>query len=104
MQVVLRIMDIFAVPYKAAVLRLFEEEKIDIKTARKLLQINEAEISKQIELTGKAARWQKIPKDLIRFGSLLEQMYDLEQLEAVREERMEGDKARLVEIIKTIRK
>lgn len=103
-QVVLKIMDIFAIPYKAAVLRLFEEEKIDKKTAKKLLQIGNDEISKQIKVTGKAARWQKIPRDLIRFGSLSEKMYELEQWESIRAERLESDKARLKEIVKLLEK
>ncbi len=103
-QVVLKIMDIFAIPYKAAVLRLFEEEKIDAKTARKLLQIDANEINKQIEVTGKAARWQEIPKGLVRFGSLSEKMYDLEQWECVRDERLESDKNRINEIMKKLGK
>lgn len=104
LQLVLKIMDIFAIPYKAAVLRLFEEEKIDMKTAKKLFQVDGAEINRQIELTGKAARWQEIPKNLIRFGSLSEHMYDLELWEAVREERLESDKARLNEIVERLSK
>lgn len=103
-QVILKIMDIFAIPYKAAVLRLFEEEKIDMKTARKLLQTDSNEISKQIDVTGKAARWQKIPCNLIRFGSLSEKMYDLEQWEGVRVERLNSDKVRLNEIVKMLGK
>ena len=102
--VVLRIMDIFAIPYKAAVLRLFEEDKINIKTAEKLLQVDDTEIHRQIQLTGKAERWQEIPRNLIRFGSLSEQMYNVQQLEAVRDERIESDKARLDEIIKRLSK
>lgn len=103
-QVILKIMDIFAIPYKAAVIRLFEEEKIDIKTAKKLLQIDGEEINMQIELTGKAFRWQEISNNLIRFGSLFEKMYDLEQWEGMRDERLESDKARLNEIVKELRK
>ncbi len=103
-QVVLKIMDIFAIPYKAAVLRLFEEQKINIKTAKKLLQISNDEICRQIEVTGKALRWQKIPRDLIRFGSLSEKMYELEQRESIRTERLERDKARLKEIVKILGK
>ena len=103
-QTVLKIMDIFAIPYKAAVLRLLEEDKIDIKAARMLLQIDVAEIAKQIELTGKAARWQEIPNNFIRFGSLSELMYDVERFEAVRDERLESDKIRLDEIVKSLRK
>lgn len=103
-QLILKIMDIFAIPYKAAVLRLYEEEKIGIKTAKKLLQIDGDEINKQIEVTGKAARWQEIPRNLIRFGSLTEKMYNLEQWESVRDERLESDKARLNEIMKKLEK
>lgn len=103
-QTVLRIMDIFAIPYKAAVLRLFEEDKINIKTAKKLLQIDEAEINRQIDLTGKAARWQIVTRNLIRFGRLAEQIYDVEQLEAVRDERLESDKTRLNEIVNRLTK
>lgn len=103
-QTVLKIMDIFAIPYKAAVLRLYEEEKIDIKTARGLLQIENDEICKQIELTGKGVRWQEIPSSLIRFGSLSEKMYELEQNENVRSERLESDKARLNNLIANLGK
>ncbi len=103
-QTVLRIMDIFAIPYKAAVLRLFEEDKINLKAAKNLLQVDETEISRQIDLTGKAARWQIITKNLIRFGSLAEQIYNVEQLEAARDERLESDKARLNEIVSQLTK
>ena len=103
-QTILRIMEIFAIPYKAAVLRLFEEDKIDIKTARRLLQVDESEINKQIDLTGKAARWQAVTKNLIRFGNLSEQMYDAERMESVRQERLESDTARLSELIRRLNK
>lgn len=96
-------MDIFAIPYKAVVLRLFEEEKIDIDMARKFLQIDNDEVNKQIEVTGKAARWQENPRNLIRFGSLSEKMYDLEQWESIRDERLESDKARLQNIMDHLR-
>ena len=103
-QTILKIMDIFAIPYKAAVIRLLEEDKIDAKDAKKLLQVTEEEISKQMELTGKAARWQEIHKDFVRFGSLSELMYDVEQMDAVSDERLSSDKSRLTEIMKNLRK
>lgn len=103
-QTILKVMDIFAIPYKAAVLRLLEENKIDIRVARTLLKIDVTEIEKQMELTGKAARWQEIPNNFIRFGNLSELMYDVEQFEAAREERLNSDKTRLYEIVKKLRK
>lgn len=103
-QTILKIMEIFAIPYKATVLRLLEEDKIDMKAARYLLQISEEEIYKQMELTGKAVRWQTIYKDFVRFGSLAELMYGAEELDAVREERLNCDKSRLNEIAQELKK
>lgn len=102
-QTVLKIMDIFAIPYKAAVLRLLEEDKIDSKAAKKLLQIDGSEIAKQIELTGKAARWQDIPNHFIRFGTLSKLMYEVKEWEAVCDERLESDTRRLNEIVKSLK-
>lgn len=103
-QTVLRLMDIFAIPYKATVLRLFEEDKIDRKTAKKLLQVDEVEINRQIDLTGRAARWQVVTNNIIRFGSLSEQIYGATQLEAVRDERLESDESKLNEIVNRLTK
>ena len=44
------------------------------------------------------------PNNFIRFGSLSELMYDVEQWEAARDERLESDKTRLDEIVKSLRK
>ena len=81
-----------------------EEDKIDAKDVKNLLKVTEEEISKQMALTGKAARWQEIHKDFVRFGSLSELMYDVEQMDAVRDERLSSDKSRLSEIMKNLRK
>ncbi|MFI3215093.1 MAG: ImmA/IrrE family metallo-endopeptidase, partial [Eubacteriales bacterium] len=96
--VILKIMDIFAIPYKAAVLRLFEEDKIDELMAEKLLCISDEEIKKQVQLTGMAVRWQDVPINLIRFGRLREQMYHADQLDIIRDDRLESDKSYLKEI------
>ena len=74
------------------------------KDAKKLLLVPEEEINKQMKLTGKAARWQEIHKDFVRFGSLSELMYDVEQMDAVRDERLSSDKSRLTEIMKNLTK
>lgn len=49
-------------------------------------------------------RLEEIPRDLIRFGSLSEKMYELEKWESIRDERLESDKARLKEIVKLLGK
>lgn len=101
---ILKIMDIFAIPYKAAVIRLYEENKIGAKMAEDFLLIPDNEISKQIEITGKSSRWQEIPNNLIKFGSLEEKMYDSKQKDIVNENRFISDKNRLIEIINSLKK
>ena len=85
------LMEIFAIPYKAMVLRLFEEEIISENQARDFFLVPQSEIVEQVELTGKASRWLQIPKIPIRMGSLMEEMKTAEKLESVREERMKDD-------------
>lgn len=91
LQDVLMLMEIFAIPYKAIVLRLFEDGIISEAEAREFFTMPQKEILDQIELTGKAARWQQIPQTPIRLGSLMEKMKAAEDLESVREERMKDD-------------
>ena len=56
---VLVLMDLFALPYKAVVLRLVESGVITEEKARSLYQENNENISVRIELTGKAEQWQQ---------------------------------------------
>lgn len=55
------LMDIFAIPYKAMVLRLVEENKISYQKASGLLDISGEYIQKRIAVTGKAKRWSLEP-------------------------------------------
>lgn len=55
---VLKLMDNFAVPYKAMVLRLYEEDFIDRKKADELLNVDNSVIEEEIRLTGISTRWQ----------------------------------------------
>ncbi|MCF0114841.1 MAG: ImmA/IrrE family metallo-endopeptidase [Erysipelotrichaceae bacterium] len=101
-QLVLKVMDIFGIPYKATVLRLFEEDKIDKKTAIKLLEISDDEINKQIEVTGKSERWKGNTRMTIRFGSLNETMFEMEQWEGITEERLKSDKERIEKLVRLL--
>lgn len=96
---ILMLMDIFAIPYKAVILRLFESGLVNEEKAKGLLTIPNEEIQEQIQLTGKAKRWQQVPTEAVQMGSLLENMNVCIQLEAVREERLQED----MEKINTIR-
>ena len=91
LQDILMLMEIFAIPYKAMVLRLYEEGIISEDEARDFFQVPQHEIADQIKLTGRAARWLQIPQTPIRLGSLLEKMKTAQALESIREERMKDD-------------
>lgn len=71
---VLMLMDMFAMPYKAVVLRLFESGNISHQQAEKLLKVGSADVMKRVSLTGKAKRWQLDGKGTESFGTLLEKV------------------------------
>lgn len=95
---VLILMDLFALPYKAVVLRLVESGAITEEKARKLLQVDSNSISIRIELTGKAERWLQDTKRLLRYGSLLDNLAFNSEYELLKESREESDKAFLEKI------
>lgn len=71
---VLTLMELFALPYKAVVLRLIENHNITAARAKELLGTDAAFVRERIKLTGKALGWQQNSKDLLYFGSLLDNM------------------------------
>ena len=94
---ILMLMEIYAIPYKATVLRLFEDSIISEEKARELFQITDNEVFKQSELSGRAKRWQRIDRDIV-FGSLNENMEKVSRLDAVDEGRLNHDSDRIKEI------
>ena len=68
---IVMLMDIFALPYKATVLRLLESGYID-ETAAEALFTHATDITERIEITGKAKQWQQSRKDDIYLGKLLD--------------------------------
>lgn len=100
---ILILMDLFALPYKAVVLRLVESGKITEEKARILLQINPSNIGIRIELTGRAEQWQQSTKRLLRYGSLLDNLAYNSKHELLRKSREESDKAFLKKIGKEFR-
>lgn len=99
---VLMLMEIFAIPYKAMILRLCEEKLIEEDDVRRFFLIPEKDVQDQINLTGRARRWLRRTKDEISFGSLNENMDRVFRLEAVDHDRFRQDKDRIGEIINAI--
>ena len=90
MRDVITLMDIFAIPYKAVVLRLFEDDFISENGAVQLFQISESEINRMIQITGKAKRWQEMT-GVIELGSLREKLTTADDKGFGYEERTDDD-------------
>ena len=99
---ILGLMEIYAIPYKATVLRLFEDGIIDKEKARHLFEISEHEIMAQCELTGRAQRWMRNTETDVAFGTLKEKMEIAVRLDAVDEGRYATDKERIKQLIATV--
>ena len=69
---VLALMDMFAIPYKATVLRLYECNCIKHHQAEVLLSVSSEDVADRAELTGKAKRWLRDGTGTESFGTLLE--------------------------------
>ena len=100
---VLTLMDLFALPYKAVVLRLVESGVITEEKARNLYQEKSESIAIRIELTGKAEQWQQNSGSLLRYGSLLDNLAFNSEHELLVDSREESDRAYLEKIGKEFR-
>lgn len=101
---VLTLMDLFALPFKAVVLRLVENHNITQSKASELLLTDAAYVSDRIAITGKALGWQQNSGGLSYFGSLLDDMeYNCEN-ELLTDSREKSDKQFLDKIRKDFRR
>ena len=95
---ILTLMDIFAIPYKAMVLRLLEEEIISKERATELINIPSDEVAKRQVITGKARRWALVPKGHEKLGSIMENITINEEEESIPQSRLQSDLAKLQKI------
>ena len=101
---ILTLMEVFALPYKAIILRLFEERVITETKANDLLQYDAAYIAQRTELTGKAKQWQLSSVKIEYFGSLLDNLEFNSENGLLTESREEADRRFLEEIRAGFRK
>lgn len=97
---VLILMDLFALPYKAVVLRLVESGMVSEEKVCEFLDKDTESITARIELTGRAKKWQQNSNALLYYGSLLENMAHNSENELLTSMREESDKAYLKKIEK----
>ena len=95
---ILKLMDIFAVPFKPMVLRLYEDNFMNERKADDFLSLDSSVIEEEIQLSGISKRWQKTTPDLMEFGSLLEQMTINERMGYATESRIEEDRKTVEQI------
>ena len=96
---ILVLMDIFAIPYKAMLLRLVEENKISYEKASDLLDISGDYIQKRIAVTGKAKRWSLAPVGTERLGSIVENLSENTENERLPDSRLNSDNLKLEKIM-----
>lgn len=99
---VIMLMEIYAIPYKAMVLRLYEANLIISGKAREFLDVSDSVVTARMKLTGRALRWQKTAENEVLLGSLYEQMERAMLIDAVAKDRIQQDKERIKEIRKKI--
>jgi len=101
---ILKLMDIFAIPYKAIVLRLNEIGILSDSEVRDFFWVSSEEINKKIEITNLGKRWLNTSQDDLTFGSLKELLYENEKYELITEERQKNDIKRLDELTQILKR
>ena len=100
---IVRLMDIFAIPFKAIVLRLFEEKIIDENTANKLLTQGTPEIvANAMKKRNVALRWQKRTVEEIDLGSLPELIIENQENDLLPSNRIIEDKKIIDNIVNSL--
>lgn len=89
---VLVLMDLFALPYKAVVIRLAESKIITEEIAGQLLDVSSGYVNQRIEITGRAKQWMQNSNHLLHYGSLMDIFLFNRENELLTEERISSDK------------
>lgn len=89
---IIQLMAIFSVPYKAMLLRLYEEKYMDLDRVREFLEIKKEVLEKAISYIADADRWQKRTPEIMQMGSLKQLMDQNEENELLADSRANSDK------------
>ncbi len=100
MDEILLLVDVFAIPYKAMVIRLMEEQIINEDTAKELASISSEDVRARMSIIGKGKRWDVAPEGNEMLGSLEENMLVNENNETLPPSRMKSDQEKLAAIKK----
>ena len=101
---IIKLMDIFAIPYKAMILRLYEVGIISDDKVKELFLKTPEDIQQIIELTNLGKRWINTSREDLVLGSLKELLYENERYELITEERQKSDSSRLDELTRILKR
>ena len=96
---IIRLMGIFAVPYKAILLRLYEEKYMETDKVRELLETKKEVLEKAISYVDDANRWQKRTPEIMQMGNLKKMLDQNEENELLTESRYKSDQQILEQIL-----
>ena len=89
---IIRLMAIFSVPYKAVLLRLYEEKYMEIDRVRAFLEIKKEALEKAIGYVADADRWQRRTPEIVQMGSLKQMMEQNQENELLADSRVDSDR------------
>lgn len=89
---ILILMELFALPYKAVILRLYEGQIITEEKANELLRFDKEYVQQRVELTGRAKQWQLGNTGIEHYGSLLNNLEFNSENELITENREKSDR------------
>lgn len=96
---IIQLMAIFSVPYKAILLRLYEEGYMEIEHVKESLKIEKEVLKKKIGYVVEADRWQKRTPEIIQLGSLKQLMDQNQEDEILTDSRAMSDQRTYIHLL-----
>ena len=90
---------IFAVPYKAMLLRLHEDGYMDADTVHEFMRVEPEVLQKEIIYEPHAARWHKRTPEIVQMANLRQLLDQNQEYELISDSRAESDKRTFEEIL-----
>lgn len=97
---IIQLMAIFSVPYKAILLRLYEEGYMDLEHVNEFLKIEKEVLKKKISYVVEAERWQNRTPEIIQLGSLKQLMDQNQEDELLTDSRAASDQKTYVQLLR----
>lgn len=97
---IIQLMAIFSVPYKAILLRLYEEGYMNLEHVNEFLKIEKEVLKKKISYVVEAERWKNRTPEIIQLGSLKQLMDQNQEDELLTDSRAASDQKTYVQLLR----